>query len=185
VSAAADALGILRLLAATVFPSMLGRALGRSEGDWMPLVLVTVAAATDYTDGMVARRAAIPSRHGALLDNLADIVFVLAVTGAGAAYGLVSWLAPGAIALAFVTYAVASARRSDTAWRPARSRVGHAAGIVNYGLAALVAAAACPLEGGIARTVRPAGFLVAAINLAAVLERLASRQPPRAPASPS
>lgn len=42
------------------------------------VALILVAAATDYLDGWVARRQALASRLGALIDPFADRVFVLA-----------------------------------------------------------------------------------------------------------
>ncbi|MDE3126868.1 MAG: CDP-alcohol phosphatidyltransferase family protein [Gemmatimonadota bacterium] len=46
------------------------------------IVLVVVAAITDFLDGYIARRAEITSRWGALLDAIADRVFVLVAVSA-------------------------------------------------------------------------------------------------------
>lgn len=178
--ALADALGILRFLAAACIPWAFDR------GGRLPLVLVALAAATDFCDGIAARRAG-PTAYGAVLDNAADIAVVLAATGSAAAVGLVPPVAPLAIALAFAAYAVASARRAAPG--PARSRLGHAAGVANYGLALLAAAALTRpalVDGG---TVRVAALVVAAMNLAAVVDRAVprgriSRSPARARATP-
>ena len=97
----------------------------------------------DFLDGRIARAAA-PGRraHGAVLDNVADIAFVLAATGAGAALGLVPWAAPLAIARRrSAAYALASVRRTRAAAAPARSRSGTRRGVANYALAGLVAGA--------------------------------------------
>lgn len=182
-SLAADALGVARLLAAAAFPWVLGRALAGEGSPWLPLGLVVAASATDFFDGILARRAGTPSRHGALLDNLADIAFVLAAAASGAAHGLVVPHAPAAIALAFGAYLFASARGTPGSWRPARSTLGHAAGVLNYGLAALVAGAASPLGPVVTGALRPASLLVAGVNLAAVLDRAVRRGRPPAPAS--
>jgi CDP-diacylglycerol--glycerol-3-phosphate 3-phosphatidyltransferase len=42
------------------------------------VALIAIAAATDFLDGWVARRQSLASRFGALIDPLADRVFVLA-----------------------------------------------------------------------------------------------------------
>src|SRR5947209_19985611 len=85
VPAAADALGVVRLGAAALLPGALLRPACR----WLPAALFAVAAATDFFDGVLARRGGGPTRPGAVLDNLADIAFVLAGTITGAALGLV------------------------------------------------------------------------------------------------
>ncbi len=43
------------------------------------VALIVLAAATDFLDGYIARRARVASRWGALLDPIADRVFVLTV----------------------------------------------------------------------------------------------------------
>ena len=176
-AAAADALGLLRLAAAVALPDALGRAQHGGGFRWLPLALAGVAATTDFVDGRLARRAGQATRHGAALDNAADIAFVLAGTGAGAALGLVPWTAPAAIALAFGAYAVSSLGRSVRAggWRLARSRIGRTAGVCNYGLVVLIAASLArphPLWGG-ALVLASRG--VVAINVAAVLARVVLR----------
>jgi phosphatidylglycerophosphate synthase len=165
VAALADVLSVTRLAAAAVFPV----ALADGRRPWLPLALFGVAAASDFFDGPLARRSGGGTRHGAVLDNLADIAFVLGASASGAALGRLPWLAPVAIALAFGSYALASANGG----RVARSVAGHAAGVVNYGLAGLLAAAALVPETPCGPALRLAGFTTAAINLLAVLGRLA------------
>jgi phosphatidylglycerophosphate synthase len=171
--APADALGILRLATALALPGALAGALqGRHR--WLPIALFAVAAASDFFDGVIARRGRGATRHGAVLDNVADIAFVLAGTGAGAALGLVPRIVPGAIAVAFVAYALASLDRTarQRTWRMARSDVGHAGGVLNYALTGLVSGAAA-IPGGFWRPLLQIGsLLVVAVNLAAVLERM-------------
>ncbi len=48
-----------------------------SEATETRLTLIGLAAATDFLDGYIARRARLTSRWGALLDPIADRVFVL------------------------------------------------------------------------------------------------------------
>jgi len=143
---------------------------------WFPIVLFAVGAASDFLDGIVARRGRGPTAHGAVLDNAADIAFVLAGTGTGAALGLVPLAVPGAIAVAFGTYALASFGLSarDGQWRLARSTLGHLAGVLNYALTGLVAGAAA-LPAMPWRPVLALGSaLVVAVNLAAVVARVAA-----------
>lgn len=49
-----------------------------ADGDWQRTILISVAAATDFLDGWLARRANTSSVAGALIDAFADRVFVLA-----------------------------------------------------------------------------------------------------------
>jgi phosphatidylglycerophosphate synthase len=172
VAAAADALGILRLGAAALLPTTLARGVDMPEGSWRPLCLMAFAAITDFIDGRLARRAG-PTRHGAILDNAADVSVVLAATVSGASLGLVPWAAPLAIAVAVGAYALATIRlmaRSHGAGL-ARSRFGHAAGVVNYALALLLAGAVAMPGAGWDGVLRVASLGVVAINLAAVVER--------------
>lgn len=161
---AADALGVIRLVAAGCLPFALQAPRWRP----LPVLLFAIAAVTDYVDGEVARRGRGPTRHGAVLDNVADIVFVLAGTVAGAALGLVPAAAPLAIAVAFGVYAAASLGRST----PARSRVGHAAGVLNYALVGLIAGAVAIPSGVWEPILRAGSLTIVAVNATAVLQRL-------------
>ena len=164
VPAAADALGVVRLGAAALLPGALVCPACR----WLPAALFAVAAGTDFFDGVLARRGGGPTRHGAVLDNLADIAFVLAGTITGAALGLVPSAVPAAIALAFAAYLLASLGGG----RAARSPLGHAAGVLNYALTGAIAGAVA-VPGHLAAVVLETGSLiVVGVNLAAVLARL-------------
>jgi phosphatidylglycerophosphate synthase len=164
----ADCLGVLRLALAVVFPAAVAR------GGWSAFVLVVLAAATDYVDGPLARRAGRPTAYGTVLDNVADIVFVLVGTATGARYGIVSPLAPAAIACAATAYLAASLVRRRLAGGPVRaySATGHAAGVCNYVLVALVAGrVALPaFDWSVALAAGTA--MVVGLNLAAVALRL-------------
>lgn len=105
-------------------------------------MLWVIAAASDYTDGPLARRAAASSRYGAILDNVADVTFLLAGLGTAAALGMVPWIVPGAVVLAVVDYARASFEASRGLVKPAlaRSRIGHLAGVMNYACLGVVCA---------------------------------------------
>ena len=166
-TAAADALGVVRLGAAFVLPGALARAVG-GQGRWWPVLLFAVGAASDFLDGVLARRGHGATRHGAVLDNLADIAFVLAGTVAGATLGLVPRAVPVAIAVAFAAYAAASVRGRQAA----RSAPGHAAGVLNYALVGLLAGAAVLPGRAWAPLLGAGGWIVVGVNLAAVLSRL-------------
>ena len=168
----ADALGVVRLAIAAVLPRVLCDGVHGTR-PWLAGVLVGIAIVTDAVDGPLARRAGEPTRHGALLDNLADIAVVLTASATGAGLGLVPWVAPAAMAVAFALYLAASGRVA-AGWRPARSRLGHAAGVCNYALAVAVAlAVAAP---ALRPAVRAAGLLVAAVDVVAALARLMARR---------
>jgi len=108
----------------------------------------------------------------------------MAATGTAAVLRLIPWAVPLAIAASFGVYVLASATSSAThgTVRMARSSVGHAAGVVNYALAGLVAgAAALPWDGW--RLVLAAGSaVVIAVNLTAIMQRLTQGR--RAPVPP-
>jgi phosphatidylglycerophosphate synthase len=170
---AADLLGLVRLAVALVFPAALARAAAATDGSPTPLALFAVAAATDFFDGIVARRAG-PTRHGAVLDTVADVAFVLAGTVGGAALGLLPWAAPAAVALAVASYVAASVSRSARRgrWGLARSRVGHAAGVANYALVGLAAGSVAIPGAAWPWLLRLGSLATVALNLGAVLDRL-------------
>ena len=167
----ADALTLLRLGVALVFPWCLAR------GGFGPLALFGVAALTDYTDGPLARRAGRDAKHGAILDVAADVTFVLLGLGSAAALGLVTWAAPAAVVVSVTAYVTASVRLAPRSEGPrlARSRLGHAAGVGNYVLVGF-ACGAVALPGSLwPPLLGLAGALVTALNLAAVAARFLPR----------
>jgi phosphatidylglycerophosphate synthase len=174
VSAWADALTLGRLLAAVVLPVLLRR------GGSLPLVVFAMAALSDFVDGRLARRAARPTRHGAVLDNVADVAFVLAGTITTAVAGLTSWAVPVSIALSAGSYAAASARLTAGASAPrlARSTLGHAAGVCNYACVGL-AAGAIATPGAFWPSVLAVGDAATVlVNVAAVTARWTNRASP-------
>jgi phosphatidylglycerophosphate synthase len=174
VSAPADALGVLRLGLALAYPAALATAAPAERGAWTPLVLFGMAAASDFADGVIARRAGAASAHGAVLDVVADVAFVVGATAAAASLGLVWPLVPAAIAVSVAAYAIASVGRARRRRRVdlARSRLGHAAGVLNYALVGLVSGAVA-LPGPVWPVLLATGSaLVVAANLGAVAARL-------------
>ena len=170
--APADLLTLARLGAAAMMP------IAMSRGGTFPVLLWLVAIGTDFADGRVARRLGGGTDRGALLDPVADVAFILAAFVPAAAWGHVSWLVPGAILASVVRYGVAMARARPRGLgrEPARSRVGHAAGVVNYaGVGVLVAAMAWPKS--LASPCLPvAALVIVVVNLGAVAERSVRRQ---------
>ncbi len=66
---------------------------------WLRVVLLLMATFSDFLDGWLARRAKVTSRFGALLDPVADRLFVLTVVGTYLVEGhLTAW---HAVALLF------------------------------------------------------------------------------------
>jgi phosphatidylglycerophosphate synthase len=168
----ADLLTGMRLGLAVAMPFAIGR------GGILPAVLWVLAAGSDYVDGPLARRRGGTTSYGAVLDNVADIAFVLGGLGTAAALGLVPWVVPAAITLAVVDYARASYEESRGMVAPtlARSRLGHAAGVANYACLGVV----CARMAWPGMTPR-FGLLVVelgtiAINVAAVLTRALGRR---------
>jgi cardiolipin synthase (CMP-forming) len=79
-------LSLLRLLLLPVFTVLLLR-----EQDGAALALLVLSGATDYFDGMLARRWNQVSRVGQLLDPLADRLYILSTLIALAARGVIGW----------------------------------------------------------------------------------------------
>lgn len=138
----ADLLTGLRLLLGVTYPAVLARG-----GVW-PLFVWMLAAGSDYVDGPLARRAGAGSGpgagsgHGAVLDSVADVVFVLGGLGAAAFAGTVPWVVPLSVVASVSAYAVASwrASRQTSGVRLARNAAGHAAGVMNYLCVGVIAA---------------------------------------------
>ena len=144
------------------------------DGCKRPLIAFVLAVVFDWVDGPIARRAGAETRHGALFDSGADVVFVLAASGAGAASGRLSWLVPIAIAAAATPYLVATLRRvraHDPSPR-AYSAVGHAAGVCNYALAGLLAGSVALPSTSWPAMLAGASVVVVFLNLTAALQRL-------------
>ncbi len=144
-----------------------------AAGGWTSLGVFAVAATSDYLDGPLARRSGRSTPYGALLDGVADIVFVLTGTIAAAVGGRLSWLVPLAIAGSATAYLVASVRQSRTSGRPARaySLAGHAAGVCNYALVGLVAGSVALPSVVWPALLAAGGAIVVALNVGALLLR--------------
>src|SRR5262245_3908527 len=163
----ADALSGMRLLLAAVMPWLLAR------GGMLPLAVWCLAAATDFVDGRLARRRGTSSLRGAVLDNVADITFVLVGLTTEVALGMISWLVPVSIASSAGLYAAASMRPRGGGGL-ARSRVGHWAGVFNYACLGLVTGAVAWPGSAWRPILVVASAVTAGINFAAVATRFAA-----------
>jgi phosphatidylglycerophosphate synthase len=165
----ADTLSATRLLLAVAMPWLL------AHGGVLPLAAWCLAATSDWIDGPLARRAGTASARGAVLDNLADIAFVLGGLATAAMLGLVPWIVPASIGASAGAYAVASWRAPPPGGRLARSRLGHWGGVLNYVCLGVVAGAVAWPGAVWSLPLTVAALATAAVNVAAVAIRLAAR----------
>jgi phosphatidylglycerophosphate synthase len=111
---------------------------GRQQSGLVPSVVVTglflLICASDYYDGPLARAQGLDSDLGKVLDNLADITFLLVTLTYLVGCGDVPWWIPTAIALAFSQYSIDSWLLSKKSANIAlvSNPIGHWAGVLNY-----------------------------------------------------
>ena len=103
-------------------------------------LLLAVALASDYFDGVAARRQGAASPRGQLFDHATDCFFVTACLSGAAIAGHVPWLLPVLIAVAFTQYVI------DSYWiqRRARlrmSRIGRWNGVAYFAPLVIIATA--------------------------------------------
>ena len=163
----ADVLSGMRLVLAVAMPSLMAR------GGLLPLAAWCAAALSDYVDGPIARSRGAASLRGAVLDNVADVTFVLLGLTAAVTLELVPWIVPASIGLSAGAYAAASVRSRVTAPTLARSRLGHWAGVLNYACLGIVTGAVAYPAAAWSGVLTGASFLTAGVNLAAVAMRFA------------
>jgi len=96
--------------------------------------LFAVICASDYCDGPLARALGRSSDWGKLLDNGADLTFLLVTLGYLTARGVVPWWIPAAVSGAFAQYVLDSWWLSRKAPRVTLvpNPIGHWAGVLNY-----------------------------------------------------
>ncbi|MBI3302486.1 MAG: CDP-alcohol phosphatidyltransferase family protein [Deltaproteobacteria bacterium] len=96
--------------------------------------LFLLICASDYYDGPLARALGLSSDLGKVLDNLADITFLLVTLTYLVHRDAVPWWIPAAIALAFGQYTLDSWFLSGKGANVAlvSNPIGHWAGILNY-----------------------------------------------------
>lgn len=96
--------------------------------------LFLLICASDYYDGPVARALGLDSEVGKVLDNLADITFLLVTLTYLVRCAVVPWWIPTAIALAFSQYTLDSwlLSKKKVGVTLVSNPIGHWAGILNY-----------------------------------------------------
>ena len=102
----AHLLTAVRLL--IVAPAAVVFGVAGSGGSYGPALLVALAIATDYFDGIVARARGTASAAGMLFDHTSDFLFVTASLAGAAAAGAVPLVLPVLIAVAFAQYVIDS-----------------------------------------------------------------------------
>jgi phosphatidylglycerophosphate synthase len=137
-------------------------------GGAIAIAVALAAAATDFTDGRVARRMAAVSARGKWLDSVADVVFVLSALGCFTAAGAIAVYIPILIAISFGQYAIDSMLMAPGRG-PIRSRLGHYGGVINYAL--VIALAVTPPLSTMRASVGDLAPFIAAFYVASIIER--------------
>ena len=102
----ANLLTAIRLL--ITIPTALSIALVLVLPPVVPVLLITVAIATDYFDGKVARRLGTASPRGQLFDHTTDFLFVTSALSGAAYADLLTPILPVLIIIAFSQYVLDS-----------------------------------------------------------------------------
>ena len=126
----ANGLTLLRLLAAPALVLAI-----RADAAWVAAAVLSLAVATDFADGFVARRFAEQSGLGRLIDHATDAVFVTAGTAALAFEGVLPAPLPTLIAASFLQYALDA--RSSISAGPHPSSLGRWNGIAYFAIIAV------------------------------------------------
>jgi phosphatidylglycerophosphate synthase len=134
-------------------------------------LLFTVAVATDFTDGWVARRYGEATPLGGLVDHGVDALFVVVCCSALVAGGVLPLALPLLIAAAFAQYTFDS--RQLTARGPRPSQLGRWFGIAYYVIVGIpVVRDAIGWSWPSAGLVRAIGWALVATTLASIIDRL-------------
>jgi phosphatidylglycerophosphate synthase len=102
----AHALTTARLL--LVIPFTLVMARGDAYHAALAAFALAAAIATDFLDGVIARRRRTASTAGGVFDHTTDCLFVTSGLAAGASRGAFPWILPALVVAAFVQYVVDS-----------------------------------------------------------------------------
>lgn len=137
-----------------------------------PLVLFALAALTDVLDGRIARAHGEVSPAGRFLDHGADALFLFPALGVLAALGRLPAVLPAAATTAFALYVLEGWRQGGSLVDLVPSRAGAVAGVLNYVVAGLAAGSIWLGPSVLDGVLHAAALVVAALNGAAVLERL-------------
>jgi phosphatidylglycerophosphate synthase len=164
----AHALTGVRLL--LVVPAALAFADRGPAGDVLPALLVAVAIATDYWDGVVARARGAASPAGRLFDHTTDFLFVTAGLSGASATGVVTVVLPILVVIAFSQYVFDSyVLHREKQLR--MSRLGRWNGIFYFAPLVIIALARLPVPAGVEQ---PLLALAGVVSWALVLSTLAS-----------
>jgi phosphatidylglycerophosphate synthase len=167
----AHAITSLRLLA--VVPAAWAFSRADSGSAWLLVMLVTVAIASDYVDGIVARRTGSASPRGMLFDHTTDCLFVTSGLAGAAMANLVPVILPVLVPIAFTQYVLDSYYLHRQ--RQLRmSSLGRWNGILYFAPLVMIAIAALhlPALSELARVlVRPCGVRLAVSTVASIIDR--------------
>lgn len=170
----AHALTSLRLLA--VLPAAWAFSRVPDVSAWLLVMLVAVAIASDYADGIVARRTGTASPRGMLFDHTTDCLFVASGLAGASQAGLVPVVLPVLVVIAFSQYVLDSYFLHRQ--RQLRmSYLGRWNGIFYFAPLVMIAIAALRLPGlsELARIlVRPFAVLLAVSTVASIIDRAAA-----------
>ena len=141
---------------------------------WLVAALLTVAIASDYFDGVVARRHGTASAEGQLFDHGTDCLFVTACLTGAALAGLVPLMLPVLIAMAFSQYVL------DSYWLQRRkqlrmSTIGRWNGIGYFVPLVVLAAARLEVVPGLSPLLTVAARVVAYVLVASTLVSIVDR----------
>lgn len=157
----------------------------RGSCPWqVPLGALLLGAASDFADGILARRIGGVGVRGQRLDALADIALLLPTIAILAYAGVLPLLLPPAVTVAFSLFAASLfvLPQKATGERQIADRLGHLGGIGNWLVACAGVAAAAPSAPPLFVSLTYAlGVLDTLINSAAALSRLyflAWKRPP-------
>jgi cardiolipin synthase len=162
----ANALTLLRLLLALPFALAV-----RADSAWLATLVFTLAAASDFADGRIARRRGEISALGGFLDHAVDATFVSVGAAALASVGVLPVALAPLIALAFVQYALDSKLMRSRGLRG--SALGRWNGIAYYVIVAVpVVRDALGLAWPGAGLVRALGWALIVSTLLSISDRL-------------
>jgi phosphatidylglycerophosphate synthase len=171
-SAAADLCTLLRVLLGPLFAYEL--IASTAAPSLVPFAIYLLALLSDVADGRLARAGGRVSPAGRLFDHGADVCFLFPALGVLARAGRVPAVLPYAAAIAFVLYCSDGWRRGRASRTIvlAPNRSGTAAGVANYVVTGVAAAAPWFAASALDRAVYAAAFAASALNFAAALEHV-------------
>lgn len=167
----AHAITALRLLA--VVPAAWAFSRAPSVPAWWLVLVVAVAIASDYSDGIVARRTGTASPGGMLFDHTTDCLFVTSGLAGASMGGLIPMVLPVLVVVAFTQYVLDSYFLHRQ--RQLRmSSLGRWNGIFYFAPLVMIAIASLglPVLSELARVLtRPCAVLLAVSTVASIVDR--------------